>query len=144
MGRLGPEVGWGPVELRARDDPLFNDLPDQLTVLHWHGDTYERPPGAVLLATNATYREQAFRCGPRAWGLQFHIEVDRRAIDNFLQAFGDDVAAGGTTPDAIAAASSAAITALTPYRTRVLERFARLVAADEPLVGEQGRLAELA
>ena len=139
-GPAGPEVGWAPIDLRAGADPLFDDLPARLTVLHWHGDTYERPPGSVLLATSPTY-EQAFRCGSSAWGFQFHIEVDAPAIDAFLSAFGRDAYAAGTTPEAIAAASLPAIDALAPHRTRILERFPRLVASGD-VASRQRRLAE--
>jgi GMP synthase-like glutamine amidotransferase len=129
-GASGPEIGWAPVDLTgdAGDDRLLAGLPDELTVLHWHGDTFDLPPGAVLLAANARYRSQAFRCGPRAWGLQFHLEVDRSAVTAFLEAFGDDARRAGSTPESIAEASASALAVLEPHRTRVLARFAELVA----------------
>jgi GMP synthase-like glutamine amidotransferase len=43
-------------------------------VVHWHGDTFDLPPGAVRLASSALYPNQAFRWGRRAYGLQFHLE----------------------------------------------------------------------
>ncbi len=43
------------------------------TQAHFH--TYELPEGAVSLAGNANYPEQAFRYGTKAYGLQFHPEV---------------------------------------------------------------------
>jgi GMP synthase (glutamine-hydrolysing) len=70
------EVGWGPVELIGRDlEPALAGLDRALTVLHWHGDTFELPPGAVHLARTAACAHQAFRLGPRAFGLQFHVEA---------------------------------------------------------------------
>ena len=82
-GRDGLEVGWARVRVdaAAADDPLFSTVPTELTVLHWHGDTYELPSGAVPLASSASYAQQAFRVGDRAWGLQFHVEVDQIAVD---------------------------------------------------------------
>jgi GMP synthase (glutamine-hydrolysing) len=53
----GPELGWAPIELRPEagtGPPLAGALP-QLTVLHWHGDTYNLPPGAVALARSSSY-----------------------------------------------------------------------------------------
>ncbi len=132
-GATGPEIGWAPVELTAEagHDPLLAGLPRRLTVLHWHGDTFDPPPGATLLVANDRYRSQAFRCGDRAWGLQFHLEVDGRAVASFLDAFGADTEQAGTTPAAIAGDTAAALTALEPHRTRVLARFAELVAAHD-------------
>lgn len=71
------EVGWGPITwLGGEREPVLAGLRDQETVLHWHGDTFDLPPGAVLLASSALCRHQAFRIGHRAYGLQFHVEVD--------------------------------------------------------------------
>jgi GMP synthase (glutamine-hydrolysing) len=74
----GAEIGFGSVELTAegKDDPLFGSHGPSLPVFHWHGDTFDLPPGATLLASSAEYRHQAFRFGSRAYGLQFHIEPD--------------------------------------------------------------------
>ncbi|MGH9046686.1 MAG: type 1 glutamine amidotransferase [Acidimicrobiales bacterium] len=135
-GPAGPEVGWAPIELCSGDDPLLAGLPEQLTVLHWHGDTYARPPGGVLLASSARYEEQAFRLGPAAWGFQFHIEVDRFAVGAFIDAFGEEALAAGSSPEAIAAGTSAALQGLEPHRARVLERFAGLVVAYDTAIGE--------
>jgi len=72
-----PEVGVLPVyrTAQATQDPVFARLPDEFFALHWHGDTYELPRGAVQLARSARYEQQAFVAG-RAYGLQFHLEVD--------------------------------------------------------------------
>ncbi|HME02883.1 MAG TPA: type 1 glutamine amidotransferase [Solirubrobacteraceae bacterium] len=71
-----PEVGIAPVRLTdgAAHDPVFAAAPPVFDALHWHGDTYELPPGAVRLASSAQYEQQAF-VFRRAYGLQFHLEV---------------------------------------------------------------------
>jgi GMP synthase (glutamine-hydrolysing) len=51
-------------------------LGQTLPVLHWHGDTFDLPPGAVRLAQSELCRNQAFRIGRTAFGLQFHVEID--------------------------------------------------------------------
>jgi GMP synthase-like glutamine amidotransferase len=70
------EVGLLPVELTpaAAEDPVFGDAPSRFPTLQWHGDTFDLPEGATLLARSPAYRSQAFRVG-RSYGLQFHVEV---------------------------------------------------------------------
>jgi GMP synthase-like glutamine amidotransferase len=72
-----PEVGLLPVTLtdEAMRDPVFHGLPRQLLALQWHGDTFDLPDGAVLLASSPAYPAQAFRWGTNAYGVQFHLEV---------------------------------------------------------------------
>jgi GMP synthase (glutamine-hydrolysing) len=72
-----PELGVLDVELtaEARSDPVFAAAPARFASLQWHRDTYELPAGAVRLARSAGYEQQAFALG-RAYGLQFHLEVD--------------------------------------------------------------------
>ncbi len=70
------EVGLLPVELTAAaaDDPVFGDAPSSFPTLQWHGDSFDLPEGATLLARSHAYPNQAF-CFERAYGLQFHLEV---------------------------------------------------------------------
>jgi GMP synthase-like glutamine amidotransferase len=72
-----PEYGVGEVHLttEADRDPVFGPAPSPLPCVHWHGDTFDLPEGAVRLAGNAAYANQAFRFGARAYALQFHVEV---------------------------------------------------------------------
>ena len=130
-GASGLEIGWAPVRLEAPavDDLLLSSLPRELSVLHWHGDTFDLPPGGVLLASNDRYVHQAFRIGPRAWGFQFHLEVDREAVAAFVAAFGADLAAVGTNPDDLVDATPAELVRLEVYRRPILARFAALFAA---------------
>lgn len=82
-GDVGPagsaETGVGSIALTPageRNDVLGPSGP-VVPVLHWHEDTFTIPPGAELLASSDQCVNQAFRVG-RAYGLQFHIEVDAR------------------------------------------------------------------
>lgn len=72
-----PEVGLLPVTLTdaALADPIFSGLPREVLTLQWHGDTFDLPEGAVLLAGSPAYPHQAFRWGAHAYGVQFHLEV---------------------------------------------------------------------
>ncbi len=79
-GRVHPgpraELGWAPVTLTevGKSDPVLGGEAERLDVFHWHGDTFDLPPGAVRLASSALYPNQAFRWGRLAYGLQFHLE----------------------------------------------------------------------
>ncbi|HEY0517410.1 MAG TPA: type 1 glutamine amidotransferase [Solirubrobacteraceae bacterium] len=79
-----PELGVREVELTApaRADPVFGAAPDRFLSLQWHGDTYELPRGAVQLARSPMYEQQAFGHG-RAYGVQFHLEVDRALAERW-------------------------------------------------------------
>ncbi len=128
-GPNGPEVGWSPVWLTAGavDDPLLADVDETFDPLHWHGDTFDLPPGAVHLASSDRYPNQAFRLGPVAWGLQFHLEADRDVVD----AFATSAVADGEDPvvvEPIVAEADARLAALAPVSDAVLGRFAALVA----------------
>ncbi|MBX3252557.1 MAG: type 1 glutamine amidotransferase [Chitinophagaceae bacterium] len=70
------EIGWFPVQLTeaARSSYLFGDFPGDFTVLHWHGDTFDLPGGATLLAESRACKNQAFLYGNNVLGLQFHFE----------------------------------------------------------------------
>ena len=59
----------------AGGDPVFAGLPRELLTLQWHGDTFDLPDGAVRLAGSTLYANQAFRWGPRAYAVQFHLET---------------------------------------------------------------------
>ena len=53
-------------------------------MLHWHGETFDLPDDAVLLASTERYRNQAFRCGNNVLALQFHPEVTQQAMEKWF------------------------------------------------------------
>ncbi|MCS7242526.1 type 1 glutamine amidotransferase [Candidatus Caldatribacterium sp.] len=96
------EIGWYPLLLTAygRTSPLFFGLPDSFSVFQWHGDTFELPYGASLLATGKTCRNQAFLYRGCALALQFHPEVTLEMISSWIEAYsGELVEFGG--PEAV-------------------------------------------
>jgi GMP synthase-like glutamine amidotransferase len=132
-GDAGPEIGWGPVDLTpdTDSDPLLAAVSRRLTVLHWHGDTFDLPAGATRLASSRKYPNQAYRLGAHAWGLQFHVEVDDQAVRGFLDAFGEEARTAGEDPEAIAIATGVYLDELGPIRDRVCGRFAHLVGTHD-------------
>ncbi len=78
------EIGFGTVSLTraGRDDPVLGSLDaDTLPVVHWHQDTFDLPADASLLAHSSLFPHQAFRVSEYAYGLQFHVEVNRALAD---------------------------------------------------------------
>lgn len=68
------EIGWFPIEgLPPRNNSGFR-FPTSAEVFHWHGETFDLPPGASHLARSRACDNQAFQIGS-AIGLQFHLET---------------------------------------------------------------------
>ncbi|HYG55129.1 MAG TPA: gamma-glutamyl-gamma-aminobutyrate hydrolase family protein [Burkholderiales bacterium] len=80
------EIGWYPLEPEpaARQDRLFRHFDGSQFVFQWHAYTFDLPAGAVHLASTPTCRNQAFRFGAHAYGLQFHLEADEALIRRWL------------------------------------------------------------
>ncbi|MDR3407533.1 MAG: glutamine amidotransferase [Methylovirgula sp.] len=68
------EVGYYPIQPTA-DGHNICDCSFPEHVYQWHGEGFELPGGAVLLASGQDFEAQAFRYGTHAYGLQFHPEV---------------------------------------------------------------------
>lgn len=78
------EIGWLPVTLSgAGQDSALRHLGSHPT-LHWHGDTFDLPEGARLLASTDITPHQAFDVGPRVLALQFHPEFEAARIEAWL------------------------------------------------------------
>ena len=74
-----PEFGFKRVRLNARGvaDPILGALGDEsaaFLAIEWHDDAWDLPAGASLLASSEAWPNQAFRYGPNALGIQFHLE----------------------------------------------------------------------
>ena len=87
-----PEIGWYETRLTAsgKADALFAGVPPEFTVFQWHEDTFAVPAGGVLLAEARTCRNQAFRVGNNAYGLQFHVEVTPAMIAAWIHSYTQD------------------------------------------------------
>jgi GMP synthase-like glutamine amidotransferase len=92
----GPEYGHGLV-LRtdaAAEDPVFRPVPFLPDVIHWHSDEISvLPPSAEVLCRGTHTQNQAIRVGQKAWGLQFHVEVDEEMVRRWAQTDGVDTEA---------------------------------------------------
>lgn len=89
------EIGWFDIEAVPDPEAVF-DLPPRIPVFHWHGETFDLPPGAVRLARSKACANQAFRIGRRVLALQFHLETTPEGLDAMVR-HGRDELVGGTT-----------------------------------------------
>jgi len=68
-------------------------------VLHWHGDTFDLPDGAELLASTEICPNQAFSLGRHALAYQFHPEISHRGFERWLVGHAVELAAApGVSP----------------------------------------------
>lgn len=81
------ETGWCEIHTskEGQADPMLQHFGEKSTVFQMHGDTFDLPAGASLLARSEKCESQAFRYGERAYGLQFHLEVNQAMIQRFLE-----------------------------------------------------------
>ncbi|WP_445116078.1 glutamine amidotransferase [Acinetobacter sp. WZC-1] len=77
------EIGWSPLEIRYATDNMLAPL-ENTPVLHWHGDTFDLPRDAELLASSSVYSNQAFRVGQHILAMQFHLEVTAEHMEKWL------------------------------------------------------------
>jgi GMP synthase (glutamine-hydrolysing) len=79
------EIGVGSIDLSPQGHrSCLRHFAGAPQVLHWHGDTFDLPAGAVRLASTAITPNQAFVHGTKVLGLQFHVEAEARQIERWL------------------------------------------------------------
>jgi GMP synthase-like glutamine amidotransferase len=102
--RVGPgrglEIGMTKLRVTAegQSDPWIGSLPESFEVFEWHGEVFELPTGAVPLASSELCPFQAFRFGSKAYGLLFHLEIERSGIDALCRECPEDVRRAGMSP----------------------------------------------
>ena len=77
------EIGFYDDLQTSSNSKLFSGFRNPFTAFHWHGDTFDLPQGAVRLVHSKEYQNQAFQIHT-AVGLQFHLEVDERMVNLWL------------------------------------------------------------
>jgi GMP synthase (glutamine-hydrolysing) len=87
------EIGKTRIRLtgEGQNDPVFGGFPEALSVFEWHGEVFDLPPDCVPLAGSDIAPLQAFRFGPRAYGLLFHLEIETEGIEALCQACASDL-----------------------------------------------------
>jgi GMP synthase (glutamine-hydrolysing) len=99
------EIGWAPITpTEAGQQSALAELGSAgWEVLHWHGDTFDLPPGAQLLASTAAVPHQAYAIGKQVLALQFHPEVMPRDIEAWLIGHTVELSKAGIDPRTIRA-----------------------------------------
>ncbi|WP_067880921.1 type 1 glutamine amidotransferase [Agromyces aureus] len=137
-GVVGPardtaEVGLHPLALtdEASEDPLLGGLGDDLAAMQWHFlEVLELPAGSQSLCRSDGCRNQAFRVGAAAWGVQFHLEALASTAEAWARDDSDDLAAVGLTRSAVVEPMRSAEPALRRTWSRVADRWGAIVLAE--------------
>ncbi|WP_149814777.1 type 1 glutamine amidotransferase [Serinicoccus marinus] len=127
QGRTRGLLPWSPTPA-GRTDPLTHVLDERDELLHWNGDIATvLPRSAEVLARAPDGTVQAVRLGARAWGVQFHPEVDADIVLGWTE---------GQQPEAEVAALHELRSRqdeLHPAWERLLRRFGELASAPAAL-----------
>ena len=80
----GKEIGFEPITLTEEGKDSCLSAFDKAAVLHWHGDTFDLPDGATLLASTPLCRNQAYAYGANVIAFQFHPEGVATGFERWL------------------------------------------------------------
>lgn len=80
------EIGWYPLNITeaGKNSALRYLDAEHCSMLHWHGETFDLPAEAVLLASSEKFPNQAFAVGSNVLALQFHPEVTQRSMEKWF------------------------------------------------------------
>jgi len=86
-GKRFKETGFYKMQLteQGKSDPLFKGFPKEFDVFHWHGDVFDLPKGATLLATSGNVPNQGFVYGNSTYGILFHVEVMPQMVEELVR-----------------------------------------------------------
>lgn len=127
----GPEVGLCAVEFasEAAPDPVFGALAGvTVSAVQWHwleADTL--PEGSTVLASSSVCRNQAFRIGQRAWGVQFHPEALTQTIVGWAEEDRQNLEMLGIAEEQLVSELQSAEPQLISLWGAVTDRFAQVV-----------------
>lgn len=124
------EIGYAPLTLTPEGRGSVLAPLAGVRVLHWHGDQFAVPDGAVRLAETPGFPNQAFSAGPHVLGLQFHLEADHTQIERWLVGHAHELAGVGLDPNEIRADAGEHGPALAAAARQVFERWLDGLGAD--------------
>jgi GMP synthase-like glutamine amidotransferase len=78
------EIGWFPVQGVPPHDSSVFSFPPSVNVFHWHGETFDLPPGVAHIARSEGCENQGFQLGSSVIALQFHLEMTPDLVRDIL------------------------------------------------------------
>ncbi len=102
-GTKGKELGWNPITVTeaGKSHPVKHLDKEHTSMFQWHGDTFDLPDGATLLASNENYENQIYSYGRNVLGLQCHAEVTVSLLQEWFVMLVNDLRASDKLPDVI-------------------------------------------
>lgn len=88
------EIGWFPVKAVQPKRSFVFQFPEETSVFHWHGETFNLPNGAIQIARSEGCENQAFQIGNNIIGLQFHLETTPISAQAIVENCGDELVDG--------------------------------------------------
>lgn len=87
------EIGWYQVTktAEASESVFFDTLPQKFISFHWHGDTFDIPPGCTRIAESQGCNNQAFEYGGKVLAIQFHLESSKLSIEKLIDNCRDEI-----------------------------------------------------
>lgn len=87
------EIGWFTINrsVDVESMMLAKAIPEQVEVFHWHGDTFDLPQDAILLAESEACKNQGFILDERVLALQFHLETTLESAISLIDKCGDEL-----------------------------------------------------
>lgn len=116
------EIGWSQLEIKAVENNPLAPL-EKVEVLHWHGDTFDLPSNATLLASSAIYPNQAFSVGSNILALQFHLEITEQSFEKWLIGHTCEIRHAGLSIPQLRADNLAYATQLEDQTAKVIQHF---------------------
>lgn len=100
-GKQGKEIGWSKITVNEEGQKTpFRHLDGSLThMMHWHGNTFDLPDGAVLLALSDKYHKQAYSYGDHIFCMQCHPEVTEAKLRLWYSSGKNEIEEVGLTVD---------------------------------------------
>lgn len=116
------EIGWKPLVFTGTGKFSPLGAVGGAAVLHWHGDTFDLPPGATLLASTDLVENQAFALDTHGLGLQFHLETTAENLERWFIGHTLEIATTiGIDVPSLRAATAEAAPVLEPLAHEVFE-----------------------